>query len=243
MSTNENSNSIKNLIKDALKEDGGFYLAVVTLLGYFLTTVQQIVRYAYYGVELTYLLNIKLEDILLGIFYVAGLSLFFLLPYELAKRTTKKVFLFVKQFVFFLICCAYAYALTLRFAVDFFIVFFLIIVGLDIAVDFFYHKFSTRVINWLDRTSALEKVTLIFISLVALIVVLQFSIESYNKRFTYIVDDNRCYSVLTTYQDCYLTIESVISDNEITILKGNVRLLPISGSTLEAKQFAIKNIK
>jgi len=141
-----------------------------------------------------------------------------------------------------LICCAYAYALTLRLAIDFFIVFFLIIVGLDVAIAFFYNKFSARVITWLNQTSALEKITLIFISLVALIVILQLSIESYNKRFTYIVDDNRCYSVLTTYQDCYLTIESVISDDEITILRGNVKLFPISESTLEAKQFATKNI-
>ena len=100
MSANVNNSSIETLIKDALKEDGGFYLAVITLLGYCLTTVQQMVRYAYYGVELTYLLNIKSEDILLGIFYVAGLSLFFLLPYELTKRTTKKVVHFMKQFVF-----------------------------------------------------------------------------------------------------------------------------------------------
>ena len=40
MSANVNNSSIETLIKDALKEDGGFYLAVITLLGYCLTTVQ-----------------------------------------------------------------------------------------------------------------------------------------------------------------------------------------------------------
>jgi len=88
--------SIKKLLKDALKEDGGFYLAVITLLGYFMTTAQQIVRYAYYGVELTYLLNIKLEDILLGVFYIAGISLFFILPYELSLRNSKRADLLIQ---------------------------------------------------------------------------------------------------------------------------------------------------
>lgn len=241
MSNNENS--IKELLKDALKEDGGFYLAVITLLGYFLTTVQQMVRYAYYGVELTYLLNIKLEDILLGIFYVAGISLFFLLPYELSLRNSKRTGLIIKQMVFWLICCAYAYALTLRFALDFFLIFFSIIVGLDITIAYIIKKYDMRIKSWLQHTSALEKATLFVITSVATIVVLQFAVESYNKRFTYIIDGCKCYSVLTTYQDCYLTIESEISGEKITILRGNVRLFPISGSILEAKQFAIKNIK
>jgi len=241
MSNDEHS--IKKILKDALKEDGGFYLAVITLLGYFMTTVQQIVRYAYYGVELTYLLNIKLEDILLGVFYIAGISLFFLLPYELSLRNSKRADLIIKQFVFWLICCAYAYALTLRFAIDYFLVFFFVIVSLDVAVTYIIKKYDMRIRRWLQHTSGLEKTTLFFITSVATIVVLQFTVESYNKRFTYIIDDCKCYSVLTTYQDCYLTVESEISNDEITILRGNVRLFPISDSTLEAKQFSIKNIK
>lgn len=234
--------SIKKILKDALKEDGGFYLAVITLLGYFMTTVQQIVRYAYYGVELTYLLNIKLEDILLGVFYIVGISLFFLLPYELSSRNSKKVDLIIKQFVFWLICCAYIYALTLRFAIDFFLIFFFIIVSLDIAVAHIIKKYNVRIRNWLQHTSALEKVTLFFITSVATIVILQFTVESYNKRFTYIVDNYTCYIVLTTYQDNYLTVEAEIFNDEITILRGNVKLFSISNSTLEAKQFSQKNM-
>lgn len=240
--SNNNESSIKEILKNAFKSDGGFYLAVITLLGYILTTVQQIVRYAYYGVELTYLLNIKLEDILLGVFYAVGLSLFFLLPYELALRNSKKLDLFIKQIIFWIICCAYAYALTLRFALDFFLVFFVLIIGLDFTVAHILKKYGAHISNWLRRTSALEKATLFFIVSVALVMILQFTVESYNKRFTYIIDDARYYGVLTTYQDCYLTIESKISGDTITILRGNVKLFPISGTTLEEKQFATKNL-
>jgi len=123
------------------------------------------------------------------------------------------------------------------------LVFFLVIVSLDIAVTYVKKKYDMRIRQWLQQISGLEKVTLFFITSVATIVVLQFAVESYNKRFPYIIDDCQCYSILTTYQNCYLTVESEISNDEITIFRGNVRLFPISDSALEAKQFAIKNIR
>lgn len=207
-----------------------------------MTTSQQIVRYAYYGIELTYLLNIKLEDILLGIFYVAGLSLFMLLPYELL-RAPKKTGVIIKQIIFGFICCVFTYALTLRPAWDYYLLFLILILFLDCIVNLIYKKCGEKITSWIEQTSTLSKITLMFIILIALIIGLQFTVESYNKRFTYIEDNDRCYAVLTTYQDCYITVESEIVDNEITILRGNVKLIPISGSVLEGKQFNSKILK
>lgn len=118
-------------ILNTLRKDGGFYVSALILLGYLFTTIQQITRYSYYGVELTYLLNIKIEDILLGILYVIVICLLPLLAYEGAKAPGS----FSVTFLFLLGCSLFAYALTQRFPLNFIVLFSILLFAFHLIVS------------------------------------------------------------------------------------------------------------
>ena len=209
--------NIIELVKQTLREDAGFYTSTLILLGYLFTTVQQIVRYAYYGVELTYLLSIKLEDILLGLNYVIIISLMPILAYEFARAKSKILWKIVKQFAFIVVLTLFAFALTQRIPVDFAIIFSVVQVGADVLAKRLLKVHSSR--KHRKNVSVLSSLSSLILTLILVVCFLQLAIESYNKRFTYIhvegseyVED-REYIVLTTFQDNYITIESEITDD------------------------------
>ena len=244
----EKNDAFDQIIK-TLKRDGGVYISVLILLGYLFTAVQMIVRYAYYGVELTYLLNIKLEDILLALDYVMIISFMPIFAYELSQTNEQKCRrrIILKQVLFTIICWLFAFALTQRIAFDFFALFFSLQVIADIIAARISNQIFSLLKKHLDYLLSIKGLATLLLFFIAIICSLQFFIEAYNHRFTYLFamdgDNEREYIVLTTFKDNYITIESEIEDDYITIYRGHVRLVPISDSSLYERQFSEKQLK
>lgn len=236
----EENDKVVEEVKKFLNADTGTIISIVIFCGYFFTMVQQLARYAYYGVETTYLLYIDIEKILLGTAYLIAFFVWMYLIYRMQKRKRYIIGL-LEQIPVCLFACFLAYSLTLRNITDFFIIFLVLLFLISLVI-----KICSKVINKNrknSKKSIKELVCVAFFILAFFVIVFQTLVESYNKRFTYIMSNNTPYAILTTFKDSdFITLESCIDNDKITIYWGHVRLIPISGSIIEENQFKEKVI-
>ncbi len=233
----------KDSVAKTIRKDAGFYVSALILFGYFFTTMLQIVRYAYYGVEITYLLVIRIEEILLGVFYLSIILMILISAYELAAFTTRKRLIILKQMFIWAFCCILSFALTQRRAIEFYLFFLIAILVTNFITGYVYRKRKKDLLKWIKETPFLCKLTTVFVGLLIIVILLQLGIEIHNNRFTYVENDQGTYIILTTFHEDFITIRADIIDDHIIIHRGETHLFKIDQALIIEKQFESKELK
>lgn len=164
-------------------------------LGFVLFLIQKTVRFAYYEVDHLYLMEIRSEEVLqsLSYLFIFIYIFFFLHDYKSYYNENKKinvVFIFTQLIVVFL------YILFLWYTQTYYINFlniisiFIIIFVLSVAT------LTAKYILSIQNNKRLSRIKICFIIflLIAAIAIIQYAIESSNKRFTYLENGGKQYN-------------------------------------------------
>lgn len=238
----ENKDVMYKIIQDVYE----YIIKIAPLLlclGFVLFLIQKTVRFAYYEVDHLYLMEIRSEEVLqsLSYLFIFIYIFFFLHDYKLFYKENKKInitFIFTHLIVVFLYVLFLWY--TQIYYINFFhvISIFIIIVILSVTIIFAQYIISTKNNKCFSRI----KICFIIFSLISAISVIQYIVESNNKRFTYLEKEEKQYIIISTFKDYYITVLSNVENDNITIYRGQVHLFKLDMG-IKAHQFTNKIMK
>lgn len=212
-------------------------------LGFVLFLIQKTVRFAYYEVDHLYLMEIRSEEVLqsLSYLFIFIYIFFFLHDYKFYYDENQKInmtFIFTHLMIVFLYVLFLWYTQTYYINLSHIISIFIIIVILSIAIIFAQYILSIQNNKCFSRI----KICVIIFSLIAAISIIQYIVESSNKRFTYLEKEEKQYIIISTFKDYYITVLSCVEDDNITIYRGQVHLFKLD-MDIKAHQFTNKIMK